>query len=53
VFEGGDEPRSVGTYIPMMQKRRIEHHEVLNARYLEKKGKAYKGPETESMDVDE
>lgn len=38
VFDGGNDPRPTGTYVPVMRKERMEHFEVLNARYREKKG---------------
>ncbi|KAF4547663.1 tRNA pseudouridine synthase-like protein 1 [Elsinoe fawcettii] len=51
VFDGGNDPRPTGTYTPVMRKERMEHYEVLNARYRQKKGLDEKAPE--SMDVDE
>ena len=38
VFQGGDAPRFVGTYVPVMRKPRMESVEVLNARYATRKG---------------
>ena len=38
VFHGGDAPRFVGTYVPVMRKPRMESVEVLNARYAKRKG---------------
>lgn len=38
VFDGGNRPRAVGTYIPVMQKARMETVDVINARYRERKG---------------
>ncbi|KAI9691346.1 MAG: hypothetical protein M1820_009725 [Bogoriella megaspora] len=38
VFEGSHLPRNVGTYIPLLERRRNEHFEVVNARYAAKKG---------------
>lgn len=38
VFQGGDGPRSVGTYVPVMRKPRMESVEVVNARYAKRKG---------------
>lgn len=58
VFDGGDEARLVGKYIPVMQKQRMETVEVQNAKYLAGKGtrwalkKAANGtPESASTDV--
>lgn len=38
IFDGGNDPRPVGKYVPVMQKERMEHFEDLNARYRQKKG---------------
>ena len=38
VFQGGDAPRSVGTYVPVMQKPRMDTVETMNARYARRKG---------------
>ena len=38
VFQGGNAPRFVGTYVPVMRKPRLESVEVLNARYAKRKG---------------
>ncbi len=38
VFQGGDGPRFVGTYVPVMRKPRMESVEVVNARYAKRKG---------------
>ena len=38
VFDGGDTPRAVGTYVPLLERRRMENFEVVNARYAAKKG---------------
>lgn len=38
VFDGGDTPRSVGKYIPVMQRERMEAVEIVNARYAARKG---------------
>ena len=38
VFQGGDGPRFVGKYIPVMQKPRMESVETINARYAKRKG---------------
>ncbi|CUS15626.1 unnamed protein product [Tuber aestivum] len=35
---GGPEPLFRGTYIPILERKRMEDIEVLNARYVEKKG---------------
>ncbi|KAK4991581.1 pseudouridine synthase deg1 [Elasticomyces elasticus] len=38
VFDGGDAPRSVGPYVPVLKKQRMESVEVINARYAQRKG---------------
>lgn len=38
VFEGDDIAKSRGKYIPVMKKEKMEEVEVINARYLERKG---------------
>lgn len=38
IFDGGDRPRPVGKYIPVVQRERAEAPEVLNARYAARKG---------------
>lgn len=38
VFRGGDGPRFVGGYVPVMRKPRMESVEVINARYAKRKG---------------
>ena len=38
VFQGGDGPRFVGGYVPVMQRPRMESVEVINARYAKRKG---------------
>lgn len=38
VFQGGDAPRFVGGYVPVMRKPRMESVEVINARYAKRKG---------------
>ncbi|KAF2227373.1 pseudouridine synthase [Elsinoe ampelina] len=51
VFDGGNDPRPNGTYVPIMRKERTEHYMDLNARYRQKKGLDEKAAQT--MDVDE
>ncbi|CAF9923638.1 MAG: hypothetical protein ALECFALPRED_002513 [Alectoria fallacina] len=38
IFQGGDGPRFVGKYVPVMQKPRMESVEAINARYAKRKG---------------
>nr|POE63111.1 trna pseudouridine(38/39) synthase [Quercus suber] len=38
VFDGSDKARTVGTYVPLMQRARTEAPEVINARYAARKG---------------
>lgn len=48
VFDGSDEPRSVGTYVPVMQRARMETPDVLNARYLARKALSKENSEAET-----
>ncbi|KAL9602668.1 MAG: hypothetical protein Q9219_001658 [cf. Caloplaca sp. 3 TL-2023] len=38
VFLGGDSPRHVGRYIPILQRLRLESVDEINAKYLKRKG---------------
>lgn len=38
VYQGGDAPRLVGKYIPILQRPRMETVEAINAKYLKRKG---------------
>ncbi|KAL8833155.1 MAG: hypothetical protein Q9170_004457 [Blastenia crenularia] len=38
VFLGGDSPRSVGQYTPILERQRMERVDVVNARYIKRKG---------------
>lgn len=38
VFQGGNGPRSGGTYVPVMRKPKMESVQVVNARYAKRKG---------------
>lgn len=38
VFHGGDAPRFVGAYVPVMRRPRMESVQILNARYAKRKG---------------
>jgi tRNA pseudouridine38/39 synthase len=38
VFDGSDTPRSVGPYVPIMQRERHDTPDVVNARYAARKG---------------
>ena len=38
VFQGGDSIKYSGTYVPVLEKPRMEAVEIINQRYLEKKG---------------
>ncbi|OTA32863.1 hypothetical protein BTJ68_08021 [Hortaea werneckii EXF-2000] len=49
VFDGSDRPRTVGTYIPVLQRERMETPDVVNARYAARKGLA---PKATEMDLD-
>ena len=50
VFDGSDKPRTVGTYVPVMRRERLEPPDVVNARYAARKGLAPRGGE---VDMDE
>jgi len=53
VYDGSNAPRAVGTYIPVLEKKRMEHFDVVNARYLERKGLPPRTSADEPSDVDE
>lgn len=38
IVEGGDKPVYRGRYVPVLERRRMEDVEVINRRYVEKKG---------------
>ncbi|KAF2169195.1 hypothetical protein M409DRAFT_20418 [Zasmidium cellare ATCC 36951] len=38
VFDGSEKPRTVGDYVPVMQRERMEPPDVVNARYAARKG---------------
>ena len=38
VFQGGDGPRLVGKYIPVLEKPRLESVEAINAKYAQRNG---------------
>lgn len=41
LFDGSENPRSIGTYIPVMKRARTEEPDVVNKRYAERKGIPY------------
>ena len=45
LFLGGDSTIYAGAYVPVMQRPRVEHFEVQNARYAAKKGYTQKSEE--------
>lgn len=45
VFQGGNGPRRVGRYVPVMQKPKMESVVVVNARYAKRKGLFERGKE--------
>lgn len=51
VFDGSESPRSVGTYVPIMKRRRLEPPDVINARFAARKG--WTGVDAEAADMDE
>lgn len=52
VFDGSEKPRTVGEYVPVMQRERMETPDVVNARYAVRKGLngAAKSPDDAHMD---
>ena len=50
VFDGSEVPRSVGKYIPILQRERMETPDVVNTRYAVRKGL---NGSNEASDVDE
>lgn len=38
LFDGSEKPRTVGPYLPLMQRERMETPDVVNARYAARKG---------------
>ncbi|KAL8876486.1 MAG: hypothetical protein Q9192_008854, partial [Flavoplaca navasiana] len=38
VYQGGDAPRLVGKYIPILERPRMETVDAINAKYLKRKG---------------
>lgn len=38
MYDGSDGARLVGKYVPVMKKERMEPVEVINSRYLARKG---------------
>ncbi|GAB7337995.1 hypothetical protein MBLNU457_4369t1 [Dothideomycetes sp. NU457] len=53
VYDGSNTPHPVGKYIPVMKKDRMEHFDVVNARYLERKGLPPKTSADAPVDPDE
>lgn len=53
LFDGGDAPRLMGQYVPVMKKERMEPVDVINARYLERKGLDKKAFAARQEDADE
>lgn len=53
LFDGGDLPRLIGQYVPVMKKERMEPVDVINARYLERKGLDKKAVAARQEDADE
>jgi len=53
VFDGSDRPRTVGRYIPIMQRERMEAPEMVNARYAARKGLTPRSNGGAEVDMDE
>ena len=53
VFDGSDCPRTVGKYIPVMEREKMETPDVVNARYAARKGLPPKmGGDAANVDAD-
>ena len=48
VFQGGDGPKYVGVYVPVLKKPRMESVEVINERYRDRKGFMIKDEEVQA-----
>ncbi|KAM0718512.1 hypothetical protein Q7P37_005582 [Cladosporium fusiforme] len=53
LYDGSELPRTIGKYIPVMQRERMEEPDVVNARYAARKGLVYPRPTAEDTNVDE
>jgi tRNA pseudouridine38/39 synthase len=51
VFDGSESPRSVGTYVPIMERKRLEPPDVINARFATRKG--WTAANADDADMDE
>ena len=51
VFDGSETPRTVGPYVPIMERERMETPKVVNARYATRKG--WSRANAEALDVNE
>ncbi|KAL2861128.1 pseudouridine synthase DEG1 [Aspergillus lucknowensis] len=51
VFYGANEGKIGGKYVPLMQKRKVESVEVLNARWLAKQRRLGKNPQESNREV--
>lgn len=53
LHDGSELPRTIGKYIPVMQRDRMEEPDVMNARYAARKGLVYPRPTAEDTGADE
>lgn len=53
LYDGSELPRTIGKYIPVLQRERMEEPDVVNARYAARKGLVYPRPVAEDTGADE
>ncbi|KAK5715888.1 pseudouridine synthase deg1 [Elasticomyces elasticus] len=54
VFDGSDRPRTVGRYVPLVQRKMVDPPELVNARYASRRGLDLRPKKTEAdLDADE
>ncbi|CAK3740402.1 related to pseudouridine synthase 3 [Lecanosticta acicola] len=53
LFDGSERPRTVGPYVPVMQRERMETPDVVNARYAARKGLNWTAKSADNIDIDE
>lgn len=53
VFDGSEKPRTVGDYVPVMQRERMETPDIVNTRYAARKGLTGAARSTNNADTDE
>lgn len=50
IFDGSEAPRTIGKYVPLMERKRSETPEVVNARYAARKGLVQRHVDDEDLD---